>query len=90
MKTIHKIEMPVDDETEIKIKGFCNFLKAGVQTAGHICLWYLVDTEDKKETECVIVIKGTGHNCDDVFTNGYFDSVFGSRFVWHVFISVRR
>ena len=73
----HHIKMPNDSE----------ILKVEMQK-GELCLWAIVNPEDKQETKQTIKIFGTGHpipNKGSKYCRSYLGTVFVENLVWHVF-----
>lgn len=86
MRTIYKYELKIKDEQKVEISGMREFLKIAEQN-GNLCLWCLVETNDKEVYTAEVVIVGTGHKIDSHLFNKstYFDSVVMSNgLVWHV------
>lgn len=89
MKTIYKYQLEITDHQSLEIEGFNGFLKVADQN-GNLCLWCLVNKEDKSIYTAEIKIVGTGNQItelDKIHQGSYFDSVLmGNGLVWHVFL----
>lgn len=59
-------------------------LKAGMQN-GNMCIWVLIDPNEKQTYYANFEIIGTGHSFEfDYLTHTYIDSLFDGPFVWHI------
>jgi len=90
MRIIHKYQLKTTDSQLLESEGFNEFLKVAEQN-GNICIWCLVNKEDKSIYTAKINIVGTGVFITDkvqIHQVNYFDSVFmKSGYVWHIFIN---
>jgi len=88
MKTIYKYQLKITDTQYVEIEGFNGFLKVAEQNGG-LCLWCIVNKEDKSIYTAEINIVGTGNpipHKTKIHEGGYFDSVLmSSGLVWHIF-----
>jgi len=64
MAVIYKYPFPKAGEpTELKIRGFCEVVHAGIDGNGLPCLWALVMPEKEEETWTYMIV-GTGQEFD--------------------------
>ena len=86
MKTIHKYQVPIGDETVIvPMPHGSKILKLDIQR-GVPCIWAIVDTAQAAE-EYKFVWRGTGHDCEKLTSGEYVGSVLieGGSLVFHLF-----
>lgn len=84
MKTIHKYELKQTTAQTISVPQGADFLHAGLDANGSICVWAMVDP-NRPLKNVTINIFGTGH----VFTwlpTTHLGSFVQDCYVWHVFI----
>lgn len=88
MKTIWKFPLALADEIHLRMPQNAQILSVQVQD-GIACLWALVDPEYELITR-IVLIRGTGHPCNDV---GSYISTFqmiNGDLVFHAFEAVGR
>jgi hypothetical protein len=80
MKVIYKYELARTVTLPINSQ----ILKAGMQN-GIMCIWALVDVNEKQTYYATFEIIGTGSIFEfDYLTHTYIDSLFDGPFVWHI------
>lgn len=83
MKTIHKFPFVLEDTVRLQVPQHSTLLKIDAQRDTP-CMWFLVDTDQPKE-HCTFLVRGTGHDCNDVGKHlGSFQMHDGA-LVFHVF-----
>jgi hypothetical protein len=60
------------------------FLSCGFDANGDACVWFKVDTENKKE-EMDLFVVGTGWDISGIETSIYLGSFTATLYVWHVY-----
>lgn len=83
MQTIYKQQLELTDKQNITIPLDSRFLSVQIQH-GSICIWYLLNKEQKETTDLTIHIYGTGHPIEEQ-VGTYLDTVQMGPLVWHVF-----
>lgn len=64
MATIYKYPIPnVSEQFELKVKGFCEVVHAGIDGNGTPCIWMLVMPDKPEETWTYLVV-ATGEKFD--------------------------
>jgi hypothetical protein len=94
MKVVHKLVLPLSDESTIQVRKGTEFLTVGVQTevTGGVlgmgrevlCLWFRFDDTVEETVRHKIRVAGTGHPHADGTYIGTACMASG-RLVWHVF-----
>ena len=80
MKVVYKYELARTVTLPINSQ----ILKAGMQN-GIMCIWVLVDIDEKQTYYVNFEIIGTGSIFEfDHLTHTYIDSLFDGPFVWHI------
>lgn len=89
MKTIHKYPINIVDEQQILLPENAIIISTAIQR-GVLCLWAIVDTEEKMESRTIRIV-GTGHEMysDDLRFIGTVQQMEG-QFIWHVFEKRKR
>lgn len=89
MRTIYKYELEIVDSQTLMLPIAFEVLTVEAQQ-DRLCLWAMVDPEEKELSPVTIMIKGTGHKItDDEWANFYYlKSVHTPPFVWHIFLCV--
>jgi hypothetical protein len=83
MKTIYKYPLAIRDEQEIPMPGNPVQFKVGLDPAGELCCWALVDPSEEMKPKRFFVV-GTGHPVPaDAYI--WIGTVQQGRFMWHVF-----
>ena len=83
-KTIYKYEAPTpfDPEKTIELPEGAQIVEVGLDPAGAICLWALVDPNTEVKTNRMFLLVGTGHPIVQDVT--HLGSIGDGRFVWHI------
>lgn len=82
MKTIYKYPIEITDEQFIDIPRDHEIIRAGLDPAGHVCIWAEID-KSSPTTPVGIYVLGTGHPVPDNAVHlGSFVQI---PFVWHVY-----
>ena len=83
-KTIYKYEAPTpfDPEKTIEFPEGAQIVEVGLDPAGAICIWALVDPITEAKTNRMFLLVGTGHPITQNVT--HLGSVGDGRFVWHI------
>ncbi len=83
MKTIFKYPLELAREQYVPMHGKPVLFKVGLDPAGALCVWALVNPEDETKLQKFFVV-GTGH---DVPVDAYFwvGTVNQGQFMWHIF-----
>jgi hypothetical protein len=93
MKSVRKIfkyELEITDSPTLNLPVDANFLAIDQQN-GSICLWFVVDPEQKEMKERQFRIIGTGHEIQmgaEHDTLHFLKTLVMAPFVWHVFAVV--
>ena len=84
MKTIFKYALPIADIQILKLPLHSRFLHVGEQH-GNVCLWALVNDQEKETTSHIIRMIGTGHPIPSHLV--YLGTVLtrSGVLVWHLF-----
>lgn len=83
MKTIYKYPLALIDDQEIMMPGKPTLFKVGLDPAGELCVWALVEPTHVQKPQRFFVV-GTGHSvpCAAYIWVG---TVQQGSFMWHVF-----
>ncbi len=93
---IYKYQLKLVDFQTVKIKGLHRIISVGLDPAGELCLWAIVDANNENLTYAKALIIGTGNPfypdilADDeqgLPVNKFLGTVTQGVFVWHVFVS---
>ena len=84
MNTIHKYTLEITDEQFVTLPQWSKILTVQVY-GGKLCLWAVVDKEEKRTQDRCIRIIGTGNPVVDASQLKYIGIVQMSGGVWHVF-----
>lgn len=85
MRTIWKYELELTDRQPIAMPGLANIVHAGLDPAGHICVWAEVDSEAEKADRWIAII-GTGNPFPKLEEQPrHLGSVTIPPFAWHVY-----
>lgn len=83
MKTIHKFPLAIRDEQQIDLPGKPTLFKVGLDPAGDLCVWALVEPHHAPKPQRFFVV-GTGHPVPaDAYI--WIGTVNQGPFMWHVF-----
>lgn len=83
---IYKYRLEIIDQQFIEIPTGARILHVGIDPAGQLCLWALVNETAVENTMHQILIYGTGqHTSNYCQTMRHLGSVTMGQFVWHVF-----
>ncbi len=88
MQTIHKYPIPIADEFALEIPHRAKVLCVQVQRDEPF-IWALVDDATSLKSTYTFLLRGTGHNCEDIHINresyiGTFQ-LHGGNIVFHLF-----
>lgn len=83
MKTIFKYSLALIDEQEVQMPGSPELFKVGLDPAGELCVWALVDPKQPQRLQKFFVV-GTGYPVPRDAHN-WIGRVNQGAFVWHVF-----
>lgn len=86
-KTIWKFEMPVADETEVRLLAGAEVVDIQAAGPARLHIWAIVDP-DADAARRRFSIRGTGHPLGDV--GAHVATVQAPPFVWHVFEAADR
>ncbi len=86
MLSVHKFPLRLADDQFIDLPSGATILAVQDQR-GRLCIWALVDTEEKSTTPRRILIVGTGMPVPDVLCRTYLGTVQQEEgsLVWHLF-----
>ena len=88
MKTIYKYELEITYRQDLMLPIEYDVIDVDAQN-GKLCLWAIVDPEEKETSSLTVMIKGTGHDITDEEYHQFFhvkSVVMPNFLVWHVFI----
>lgn len=81
---IWKYQLKITDKQEIHIPRDARLMSCGLDPEGQVCIWLLVDAEQKEpKIHVEVIIRGTGHKLPCVGT--FIGTVCQAPYVWHVF-----
>lgn len=81
-------------EADMEIEAYVReWLHVGYDPGGQLCVWAKVwdkkpelDYPQRVLHRWVVMIRGTGHDCDDTFNARHIGSVANDMYVWHIFV----
>jgi len=85
-RAIYKFMLKIQDEQQVELPAYSEVLKVNEQN-GNMCLWAIVDVNEKTIVPLKINIYGTGSTIgEQMFKHNYLDSVLmNDGLVWHIF-----
>jgi hypothetical protein len=86
-KTIWKFPLSITDTQSIMLPVGARILSVQFQ-GNQLCLWVLVDLDERLVRRRTILIYGTGNPIDSEIEMQYIDSVQDVQLVWHIFEQV--
>jgi hypothetical protein len=83
-KTVWKFPLSITDHQSIMLPVGARILSVQFQ-GDQLCLWALVDLDERLVRRRTILIYGTGNPIDSEIEMQYIDSVQDVQLVWHIF-----
>jgi len=84
-KSVYKYDLLPDDRVRVMMPKGAEILHVDCQSSGTISIWALVNL-DSELIERFFLIRGTGHNCDNLQGRKFLGTVLDRQLglVWHI------
>lgn len=87
MNRIFKYPLHIEDAQLVNMPAGAKMLSVGADSNDTPCLWALIDDHvDTPRVSRLVIIRGTGHSCDQINPDWFVGTVIVKPLVWHIFV----